>query len=142
MGCHTWYRIPKIIGKKDIKTHIQNFVNECEYYSEGWKKTLQYALDNDIEDVICELDVDLSYFSEMGWILYENLELTNEPRIKGYPETIIKSHDEFLEALTTGLKDEDGNLQHFYYDENRLDYFVGKNEWFFKTYPKGIMKFG
>ena len=67
---------------------------------------------------------------------------TDEPRIGGYPDTIIKSADEMFKAMEDGLIGWQGNQFNFYWDESR-DERIRKNIIeFFKAHPDGIIEFG
>jgi hypothetical protein len=67
---------------------------------------------------------------------------TDEPRIGGYPDTIIKSADEMFKAMETGLINWEGKHFNFYWDKEREDYIRNNITEFFKNHPDGIIEFG
>ena len=67
---------------------------------------------------------------------------TDEPRIGGYPDTIIKSADEMFKAMETGLINWKDIHCTFSWDKERENYIRNNIIEFFKAYPDGIIEFG
>ena len=67
---------------------------------------------------------------------------TDEPRIGGYPNAIIKSADEMFKAMETGLENWEGKHFDFYWDKDREDYIRKNIVNFFNAHPDGIIEFG
>lgn len=73
---------------------------------------------------------------------FANLEsYSNEPRIQGYPDKIVRSYDEMLEFMKIGFTNEEGKHYNFYYDESRYDYFMNGIKTFFEKHTDGIIYF-
>ena len=67
---------------------------------------------------------------------------SDEPRIGGYPDKVIRSYDEMVDFMKTGFTDEEGVRHDFYYDEDRKENFMNGIKTFFEKHPKGIITFG
>jgi len=68
---------------------------------------------------------------------------SDEPRIGGYPENIIRSYEEMMEFMSTGFDSDDGDVHYdFYYEEDRFDFIQKNIKKFFDTHPNGIITFG
>jgi len=67
---------------------------------------------------------------------------TDEPRIGGYPDTIIKSADEMFKAMETGLTNWEGKHCIFRWDKDREEKIRTNIIEFFKAHPDGIIEFG
>jgi hypothetical protein len=67
---------------------------------------------------------------------------SDEPRIAGFPDTVVKSYAELLDYMKTGMVGFDGKVYRFYYDVARYDIFMPKIKAFFEKHPKGIITFG
>lgn len=72
MGCHTWYSVPVKTDKKEIIELAQKFLDEHEFLSADHKKMYQFAINNELRDVVTEL---ASYVMdgkviEGEWIVY------------------------------------------------------------------------
>ncbi len=67
---------------------------------------------------------------------------SNEPRIGGYPDRIVRSYDDLLDFMSTGFDNSQGKHFDFYYDEDRYDKFMNDIKEFFINHPLGIIKFG
>lgn len=65
----------------------------------------------------------------------------DDPRIDGYPDDIIDSYEKLIEVIETGLVDQYGELQEFYFTVDK-EYTLSKIKWFFDTYPGGVITFG
>ncbi len=173
MGCHTWFSVPYKTDKKEIIEIAQNWLNKSDHVSIGHKKMYQWAIDNEIEEPVCELasfETDTNH--KDGWLLYKdidkyskekynnlhgtnidfhdseawkgiNIELySNEPRIGGYPDTIIKSYDQMVEFIKTGFTNAEGTHFDFRYEQDRKEHFMYGIETFFINHPNGIITFG
>lgn len=144
MGCHTWYSIPKIEGKEKIIKIVQDYIDNDKHLEEDYKIIYQLAIDKELHDVIMDVASIVKDLSKIDntWTLYKDINLSNEPRITGYPETIIRSEEEMLKAMENGLPGEDGELNQFYYDEDRKPRILKQINKFFKDNPKGVIIFG
>lgn len=93
------------------------------------------------------------YSKEWDKLVKDNIieAYSDEPRIAGYPNATIKSYDEMVKAMETGLmgtkynseiKDYEKQIFHFQYEENRKDEFMKGIKTFFELHPDGIIQFG
>ncbi len=172
MGCHTWFSVPYITDKETIIQKAKDYLssNESSWLSESKKQMYQYAIDAELVDPVCELAypnhqnygwdiyMDIKEYSLIEYNkkngtnyglydreFYDNPEIesySDEPRIGGYPETVIKSYDELIEFMKTGYTDKNGKHFDFYYDESRKETFMNQIKSFFNKHPKGIITFG
>lgn len=93
----------------------------------------KYNLENDTtidkyDDEACK-KANIEYYS-------------NEPRIGGYPDVIVKSYKEMVKFMETGFTDAEGKHHAFRYEENRKEAFMEGIKKFFINHPKGIISFG
>lgn len=172
MGCHTWFSVPYKTDKNEILKIAQSWIDTSDI-SDGHKKMYQWAIDNEIEEPVCELasySTDCTY--ENNWVLYKdaydynvekyNLEnntsidkydqeackkaniksYSNEPRIGGYPDTIITSYDKMVKFMEDGFIDNKGKHYSFYYDEDKKESFMNDIKEFFENFSDGIITFG
>ena len=155
MGCHTWYRKPLVKGKENVQKYLTDKI-EVLRKKDWWNKeceqealvslvaieALDESMDEELLDDVC-LDNHLIFIDNEPVIFvsadgYD----TDEPRIGGYPDTIIKSSDEMFKAIETGLINWEGKLFNFYLDKER-EGFIRKNiTEFFKNHPDGVIEFG
>ncbi len=173
MGCHTWFSVPYKTDKEEIIKLAQEFLNKSEYMSLGHKQMYQWAIDNKIEEPVCELasfEIDCNRQGE--WSLYKDVKdfsiekhneksglsidkydydacekagiesYSDEPRIGGYPDRIIRSYDDMIDFMSTGFTDDSGKHYDFYYDKERKEDFMSGIKQFFINHPQGIITFG
>ena len=155
MGYHTWYRNPLIKGKENVQKYLREKIDtmrkkdwwndECEQEAILSLKAID-VLDENMDEELLEnvcLDDTLIFIDGAPVIFVAaNGYDTDEPRIGGYPDTIIKSADEMFKAMDTGLVNCDGKHFNFYWDKDREDY-IRKNIFdFFNAHPDGIIEFG
>lgn len=149
MGCHTWYKKLVTNNQEYIVKRVRDVIAVSKHYdwyeftnlkdlfesNEEWVQEIaEYVYDN----VNGLVNVNGTY----GIYDAANDYDTDEPRIGGYPDTIIKSADEMFKAMEDGLIGWQGNHFNFYWDESR-DERIRKNIIeFFKAYPDGIIEFG
>jgi hypothetical protein len=155
MGCHTWYRKPLVKGKENVQKYLREEIDtmrkkdwwndECE--NEALISLL--AIDALAENMDEELSEYLTINNTLLFIKGEPIIFvaangydTDEPRIGGYPDTIIKSADEMFKAMETGLINWEGKHFNFYWDKEREDYIRNNITEFFKNHPDGIIEFG
>ena len=74
------------------------------------------------------------------FVKYEND--NDEPRIGGYPDTIITSAEQMFEVMKTGLINWEGKHFNFRWDEERDEYIKNHIKTFFQKHPDGIIEFG
>jgi hypothetical protein len=146
--------------------------DSSKWMTESTHKMYQWAVDNELCEPCCSLafpensSIDWTVYLDItDWSLQQynkehgtnfesqydaafkklNVQLeyySDEPRIGGYPKDVIRSYDELVKAMETGLIGEDGTLHQFRYDESRKEAFMqGKRE-FFEKHPDGIITFG
>jgi hypothetical protein len=154
MGCHTWYRKPLVKGKENVQKYLREKINtmrkkdwwddECEQEAINSLIAINQLDENMIEellDAVC-LDDHLRFIdgNPVIFIGYEND--PDEPRIGGYPDTIIKSADEMFKAMETGLINWEGKHFNFHIDKGREEYIKKDIITFFEKYPDGIIEFG
>lgn len=171
MGCHTWFKIPFLKGKEKIIELAQKKLDGWDFLTASERKWYQLAIDNEFIDPVCDIASDSGYhidwclyetieeravrlYNEANnadfYSIYElsqeerqNIETySDEPRIGGYPSTVIRSYAEMERALETGLINDEGKLFHFYYEEERKPLFMAGIKTFFDKHPDGIITFG
>ena len=173
MGCHTWFSVPYKTDKKEIINIAQQWLNDSIELSDDYKKMYQFAIDNELEDPICELS-EISTECRMSdkWILYKGVKefslenynkshstnygiyddffkdkdilesYSNEPRIGGYPDNIIRSYDEMVDFMYSGYVDKDGKKYDFRLDLDRKERVMEGMKTFFINHPLGVITFG
>ena len=155
MGCHTWYRKPLVKGKENVQKYLRDKIDtmrkkdwwneECEQEALLSLKAIE-VLDENMDEELKEyltLNDHLEFInSEPIIFVAANGYDTDEPRIGGYPDTIIKSADEMFEAMKNGLTNSEGKHYNFYWDKDREEYIRNMITKFFKEYPDGIIRFG
>lgn len=168
MGCHTWFSVPFLKGKENIIKLAQKKLNENPYISESYKKMYQYAIDEELEDPVLEL---VSEGHSEPWILYKDISeyslaeynranntniekyspeynrikiesYSNEPRISGYPNNVIRSYEDMISFMETGFIDDENKHHVFRLDEDRKEYVMNSIKRFFSNHPEGIITFG
>ena len=143
MGCHTWFRKPKIKGKENCREYLLNYIKGWSCNENGeLSKMLNFAFDNDLHDAIEFMFSEDTY---ENYIIYEDVKnMSDEPRIGGYPETILRSYDQYLKALKEGLPcgSDKTKIAQFYGLEGRDEWVYDRVEEFFKENPEGIIEFG
>jgi len=109
MGCHTWYRKPLVKGKENVQKYLRDRINssrendwwdeECEQEALISLKAID-ALDEHMDEQLLEyvcIDNTLIFIDGEPQIFIKADGFdTDEPRIGGYPDTIIKSADEMF----------------------------------------------
>ena len=155
MGCHTWYRKPLVNGKENVQQYLREKIDamrkkdwwneECEKEAILSLKAIE-ALDENMDEELKEfltLGDQLKFINGEPIIFVEaNNYDTDEPRIGGYPEIIIKSADEMFKAMETGLINSEGKHFNFYLDKERENYIRNNIIKFFDKHPDGIIEFG
>ena len=149
MGCHTWYKKLLTDNQEEIIKKVKDVISISKYYNwyeftnlkdlfdsdEEWVQEIAEYVYNSIDDLV---EVNGVFGIYKGADGYD----TDEPRIGGYPDTIITSADEMFKAMEEGLVGWQGNRCNFYWDESR-DKEIRKNIIeFFKAHPDGIITFG
>lgn len=168
MGCHTWYKKPLVRGKENIINYLKEkkenyrkkdwWDEECEkeyqhFLSLGGYDVLNFDYNfSDVENYKKGDSYDVVSYSvhstelilkvDDDYVLYQGIQLSDEPRIGGYPDTIIKSADEMFKAMETGLTNWEGKHFNFYWDKDREEYIRNMIKKFFEDYPEGIIRFG
>lgn len=105
-------------------------------------EALDQSMDEELLDAVC-LNDHLEFINGEPIIFVSaNGYDTDEPRIGGYPDTIIKSSDEMFKAMETGLINWEGKHFNFYWDKNREEYIRNNIVEFFNMHPDGIIEFG
>lgn len=66
---------------------------------------------------------------------------SNEPRISGYPDRVIRSYDDLVNFMSTGFDNEYGHHD-FIIDEDRKERVMEGIKTFFIKHPKGVITFG
>jgi len=155
MGCHTWYRKPLVKGKENVQRYLREKIEalrkkswwdeECEQEALLSLEAID-VLDENMGEVLKEsltLDDQLEFINGEPIIFISAVGYdTDEPRIGGYPDTIIKSADEMFKAMETGLVNWEGKHFDFYWDEERENYIRSNITKFFNAHPDGIIEFG
>ena len=155
MGCHTWYIKPLVKGKDNVQKYLIDKLDalrkndwwneECEQESLVTIKAIELLDENSDDEAIDSiLFSEYLHFIDGEPIVFvgANGYDADEPRIGGYPDTIIKSADEMFKAMETGLTNCEGNHYYFHWDKER-EARIRKNIIdFFNAHPDGIIKFG
>ena len=149
MGCHTWYKKLVTNNQEEIVKRVRDVIAVSKHYdwyeftnlkdlfesNEEWIREIAEYVYDSVDGLV---NVNGTYGIYDGANGYD----TDEPRIGGYPDTIIKSADEMFKAMEDGLIGCQGNHFNFYWDESR-DERIRKNIIdFFKAHPDGIIEFG
>lgn len=143
MGCHTWYLVPVVIGKEDVKKELYANVERWRN-AKWWNDECESELPRRFE-AIERLDEewldggsDFHYYVVNGIPgLYDKYEGdSDEPRIGGYPDTIITSKEKMFEFMNTGFYS-DYHKQHFNFhdDGDRKDRVIELINTFFEKHP-------
>jgi hypothetical protein len=152
MGCHTWYRKPIVKGKENVQVYLRDRIKY--YRKKGWlddeleiEKILKAIdlLDENMGDELEELvniDGDLRFINGEPIIFHNYEGDSDEPRIGGYPDTIITSSKQMFSVMLTGLISERGELCHFHIEPGREERVKELIITFFKKYPDEIIEFG
>ena len=149
MGCHTWYRKLVTNNQNEIVKRVRDVIAVSKYYDwyeftdlkdlfesdEEWLQEIAEYVYGSLDNLIQVNGVFGIYKSANGYD-------TDEPRIGGYPDTIIKSADEMFKAMENGLVNWEGKHFNFYWDKDREDYIRKNIVDFFNAHPDGIIKFG
>lgn len=149
MGCHTWYKKLITNNQEEVIEKVRDVIFMSKYYNwyeftdlkdlfeseEEWVEEISDYVYNNIDGLIKVNGVFGIYESANGYD-------TDEPRIGGYPDTIIKSADEMFKAMEDGLIGWKGDNYNFYWDKEREDYIRNNIIEFFKNHPDGIIEFG
>jgi hypothetical protein len=155
MGCHTWYRKPLVKGKEEVQKFLRDKIerqrkkdwwnDECEQealVSLVAIEKLDENMEEELFEALCWDDnvrfVDGEPVVFVGATGFD----TDEPRIGGYPDTIIRSAEEMFKAMETGLINWEGEHFNFHWDKEREDWIRNNITEFFKTHPDGIIEFG
>jgi hypothetical protein len=121
MGCHTWYKKLVTNDQEKILKKINDILSMSKYYNWytfGYLVDLFVSDDELLEYVLDEIDI-IKVNGIYG--IYEDADnyQIDEPRIGGYPETIITSAKEMFEAMENGLIGISGRHYNFYWDSSR-----------------------
>jgi hypothetical protein len=155
MGCHTWYRKPLVKGKENVQKYLREKIdtmrkkdwwnNECEQEAILSLKAID-ALDENMNEelleVVCLNDTLIFINGEPQIFVSANGFDIDEPRIRGYPDTIIRSADEMFNSMETGLVNWEKKHFNFYWDKDREEYIRKNIVDFFDAHPDGIIEFG
>jgi hypothetical protein len=155
MGCHTWYRKPLVKGKENVQKYLREHIDimrkkdywndECEQEAILSLKAIDVLdenMDEELEEYL-NLDDRLKFINGEPIIFVSaNGYETDEPRIGGYPDTIIKSADEMFKVMESGLVNWEGKHFSFCWDKDREDYIRKNIVDFFNQHPDGIIEFG
>lgn len=149
MGCHTWYKKLVTKSQDEIIKRVKDAIAASKYYNWYEFTSLEDLFESNEEHV--QEIAEYVYDSVDGLIkvngvfgIYESANGydSDEPRIGGYPDTIIKSADEMFKAMETGLINWEGKHFNFYWDKERDDYIRKNIVDFFNAHFEGIIEFG
>jgi hypothetical protein len=155
MGCHTWYRKPLVKGKHNVQKYLREKIDamrKVDYWNDECEQealntlvaieALDEKMDEGLLDIIRVNDTLIFINSEPIIFVSANDYDIDEPRIGGYPVTIIKSADEMFKAMETGLINSEEKHFNFYWDKDIEDYIRNNIVNFFNAHPSGIIDFG
>jgi hypothetical protein len=156
MGCHTWYRKPLVKGKENIQKYLKDQLedwkqkdwwtnkSESEDFAFKYLEAIENLDENMNEELLDYLTANDTLCFIKGepviFVKYEND--TDEPRIGGYPDTIITSAEQMFEVMKTGLTGFEGKHFNFRIEKGRKKYIENHINTFFEKYPDGIIEFG
>ena len=149
MGCHTWYKKLVINNQEEIVKRVRDVIMLSKHYdwyevislkdlferNEEWVKEIAEYVYDSVDGLVSVNGVFGIYDGADGYNI-------NQPRIGGYPDTIITSAEEMFKAMEVGLIGCQGNHYNFYWDESRDETIKNNIIEFFKAHPDGIIKFG
>ena len=149
MGCHTWYRKLVTNNQEEVVKRIKDAISKSKCYDWYEFTELKNLFESDEECVqeIAEYVYDIvdglvKVNDVYGIYGCANGYDTDEPRIGGYPDTIITSAEEMFKAMETGLIGWEGKHFNFYWDKERENYIRENITEFFEKHPDGIIEFG
>jgi hypothetical protein len=149
MGCHTWYKKLVTNNQDEVVKKVKDAIIVSRYYNwyeftsltdlfesnECWEQEIAEYVYDSVNDLIKVNGVFGIYKSANGYD-------ADEPRIGGYPDTIIKSAEEMFAAMEYGLIGWQGLHYNFYFSKDREEYIKKNIVDFFNAHPDGIIKFG
>lgn len=147
MGCHTWFSVPFITDKEKIKQDALEELERKDYaYSAQEKKMYQYAIEQDLDDIIARLASNNSKYENVGLIqttdgkLYKDSAKYHDAfRCSGYPIIVLKSLQETIDFINSyEYKHRDGTVLKCETSEHTIPTITE----FFEKYPDGIITFG
>ena len=147
MGCHTWFSVPFITDKEKIKQDALEELNREDFpYSAQEKQMYQYAIEQDLDDIIVRIAICNSKYSNKGILHTANgkvyIDCKNYHdafRCYGYPLNILKSLEEAIDFINTyEYKDRNGDIHKCETSEHTIPTITE----FFEKYPDGIITFG
>lgn len=154
MGCHTWFRKPLAKGADNVKKYLLQEIETCrqkDWWNEECEAEVPIRIQA-IENMSEDMDENLQEYLGINYyvtfidgepIIFTSYENDNdEPRIGGYPDTIIRSADQMFKAMETGLTNWEGKHFHFRWEKEREDHIKNHIITFFQKYPDGIIEFG
>ena len=155
MGCHTWYRKPLVKGKEEVQKFLRDKI-ERQRKKDWWNDECEQEalvslvaiekLDENMEEELFEAlcwDDNVRFIDGEPVVFVRATGFaTDEPRIGGYPDTVIRSAEEMFKAMETGLINWEGKHFDFHWDKEREDRIRNNITEFFKTHPDGIIEFG
>nr|QBM02707.1 hypothetical protein [uncultured archaeon] len=112
MGCHTWFSAPYETDKKKIINLAQEWLNKTEYISAGHRKMYQWAIDNELEEPVCELATfETECNRNENWILYKDIRNFSVEKYNKENGTSYYKYDTFFDK---------NNVLESYSDEPRI----------------------
>jgi hypothetical protein len=135
MGCHTWYKLPYITGKEEIKKVAEKAIEKWtkdKDISESRKRMYQYAIDEELLDVVTEIaamGVDEYTEDIEEWVIY------SDPNRKAIDE-INKIHGTEYTRLHQLLKEHEIQVE-TWHDGVRIG---GYPNWVIKSYDQLLEK--
>lgn len=158
MGCHTWYRKPLVKGKENVQEYLRGEIDERrkkKWWTEAYEKEALVklaaidALDIEMDELLLDELQDTYGSARLLFINGEPVIFTeadpfsiDDPRIGGYPDTIIQSAEQMFKAMETGLVNWEGKRYEFYWDKSREEFIRNNIVDFFNEHPDGIIEFG
>jgi uncharacterized protein with PIN domain len=149
MGCHTWYKKLVTDNQEEIIKKVKDAIavsKHYDWYEVTSLKNLFESTEEWVQEIAEYVYGSIDGLTEVNGLfcIYEaaNGYDTDEPRIGGYPNTIIKSSEEMFNAMQTGLTNWEGKHFNFYWEKSREEYIRNNIIEFFKAHPDGIIEFG
>lgn len=125
-----------------VVKELAGLIDDCSSYDDSW--TLYMGVEEfALRQYNKENNTNLARYKD--WELVESLNLesySDEPRIGGYPEHVIRTYDQMVEFMKTGFDNNEGQHFDFYYQEDRKENFMQGIRNFFYRHPDGIITFG
>jgi hypothetical protein len=103
MGCHTWFKIPILTDRTEVIKEAQAFLDsdDASSMSSGHIQMYQWAIDNEICEVCCELAsirIGCHGNEEGEWVLYQDIRDYSVVKYNKENGTSYSKYDPFFDS--------------------------------------------